>query len=133
MSREISKLSPRMQLLAREFLHRCRVEKLDVVIICTDRSNAEQAECFARGASRARPGESAHNVCDDQGRPAAEAFDIGVIRAGKYITDGNDLAYRRAGEIGEALGLVWAGRWIKMTEVAHFQSPLFGREPPRKK
>lgn len=132
MSRKISNLSRYMQPLARDFLIRCQKEKLDVVIICTDRSNAEQAECFARGASRARPGESAHNVCDDLGRPAAEAFDIGVIRNGKYITDGNDPAYKRAGEIGESLGLIWAGRWIKMTEAAHFQSPLFGKEPPRK-
>lgn len=132
MSREISNLSRYMQALARDFLIRCQKEKLDVVIICTDRSNADQAECFARGASRARPGESAHNVCDDLGQPAAEAFDIGVIRNGKYITDGNDPAYKRAGEIGESLGLIWAGRWIKMTEAAHFQSPLFGKEPPRK-
>lgn len=132
MSRQISKLSPYMQAKAVDFLNRCREEKLNVVIICTDRSNAEQAECFARGASRARPGESAHNVCDDLGRPAAEAFDIGVIRDGKYIGDGNDHAYKRAGEIGEELGLIWAGRWIKMKEVAHFQSPMFGKEPPRK-
>ena len=132
MSREISKLSPYMQAKAKEFLSQCRLESLDIVIICTDRSNAEQAECFARGATRARPGESAHNVCDDLGRPAAEAFDIAVIRHGKYIGDGNDKDYLRAGQIGEDLGLVWAGRWIKMTEVAHFQSPTFGKEPPRK-
>lgn len=127
MSREISKLSPFMKAKALEFISQCRLEKLDIVIICTDRSNAEQAECFARGDSLAKPGRSAHNVCDDMGNPASEAFDVGVIRNGKYIKNGSDKDYLRAGVIGEKLGLEWAGRWTQMTESAHFQNPLFGK------
>ena len=128
-SRKLTDLSQAMQRLAMEFESRCRAESLDIVIICTWRSNDEQAKAFACGASNCRPGESAHNALDNMLRPAAEAFDVGVIRNGKYIGDGRDMDYLRAGQIGEALGLAWAGRWKgKIKEVAHFQNPAW-RKP----
>lgn len=127
MSREIDKLSPYMQEKAIEFAAECHKESLDVVIICTDRSDEDQNACFASGASKCKAGQSAHNakvkLSDGTFIPASEAFDIGVIRNGKYIGDGNDPDYQKAGLIGEKLGLVWAGRWTSFKEVAHFQNP----------
>ncbi len=124
MSREIKKLSPAMQFLAMEFLDECRKASLDIIIICTDRNRADQEECFNNGSSNAHYGKSAHNVCDAVGNPASEAFDVGVIKNGKYVKDGKHPGYMAAGLIGERIGLKWAGRWKgRIQETAHFQNP----------
>lgn len=124
MSRDIAKLSPFMQGKAKQFMDKCHAAGLDIVIICTDRSDAEQNACYAAGQSNCRAGQSAHNAKTADGLPASEAFDVGVIRNGKYVGNGKDPDYLSAGQIGEELGLVWAGRWTgKIKEVAHFQNP----------
>lgn len=121
-SRKLTDLSIPMQAVAAVFEDRCRDAGLDIVIICTHRPDAEQQSAFDAKLSNCRPGESAHNQVDAQKRPAAEAFDVGVIRNGKYIGRGDDPDYLHAGHIGEALGLVWAGRWTgKLKETAHFE------------
>lgn len=122
MSRDLTKLSPFMQEKSKEFLAKCHEQGLsDVVIICTDRSDAEQQACFDAGNSHAKPGQSAHNAVDANCNPASEAFDIGIIANGKYFGDHPD--YAKAGLIGESIGLVWAGRWVSMKEEAHLQNP----------
>lgn len=121
-SRNLSDLSPQMQVLAENFKAQCLAESLDIVIICTYRPDSEQQKAFESGASKCRPGQSAHNCHDEKGKPAAEAFDVGVIRNGKYVGNGRDPDYLRAGEIGEKLGLAWAGRWKSFKETAHFQN-----------
>lgn len=119
-SRKLTDLSLEMQPLAAKFEARCNEAGLDVVIICTYRPDAEQQAAYDAKQSNCRPGESAHNQVDSQKRPASEAFDIGVIRNGKYIGNGSDPDYLAAGKIGEELGLVWSGRWRgKLKEVAH--------------
>lgn len=124
MSRDFNKLSPFMQEGHAVFMQRCKAEGLDIVTICTDRSDADQLAAFNSGASNARPGQSPHNAKNKDGEPASEAFDIGVIQHGKYIGDGKHPHYLRAGAIGEELGLVWAGRWRgKIKEVAHYENP----------
>ena len=124
MSRDLTKLSPFMQDKARLYLAECHRQGLDIVIICTDRSDEEQNACFASGASKCKAGQSAHNAKDKQGNAFAEAFDVGVIRHGKYIGDGKDPDYLKAGVIAESLGLIWAGRWKgSLKETAHNQNP----------
>lgn len=121
-SRKITDLSIPMQQLAASFEDKCKEAGLDVVIICTYRSDAEQQAAYDAKLSNCKPGQSAHNQLDSQKRPAAEAFDIGVIRSGKYIGRGDDPDYLAAGKIGEELGLLWAGRWKgKLKETAHFE------------
>lgn len=123
-SRKLSDLSPEMQTLAEQFLDKCHDANLDIFIICTYRSDEEQNDAYARKASNARAGESAHNCLNAMKQPAAKAFDVGVIRNGKYVGDGNDHDYQAAGLIGEALGLSWAGRWRgKIKETGHFELP----------
>ena len=121
-SRKITDLSLPMQLLAVKFVDRCHEAGLDVVIICTHRPDIEQQAAYDAGLSNCKPGQSAHNQVDTQKRPASEAFDVGVIRNGKYIGRGDDPDYLSAGKIGEELGLVWSGRWQgKLKEVAHYE------------
>jgi hypothetical protein len=127
-SRKLTDLSADMRPLAEAFIAECQRQGLDIVIICTYRDNIEQEAAYACGASRCRGGQSAHNQVDVLRRSAAEAFDVGVIRDGKYVGIGSDPDYLRAGEIGEALGLVWAGRWTgKIRETAHFQNAKWSK------
>lgn len=127
-SRKLTDLSIPMQLLAAKFVDRCHEAGLDVVIICTHRPDAEQQAAYDAKLSNCKPGQSGHNQVDSQKRPAAEAFDVGVIRNGKYIGRGDDPDYLAAGKIGEEIGLSWAGRWKgKLKETAHFQNPNWSR------
>lgn len=127
-SRKLTDLSADMRPLAEAFIAECQRQGLDIVIICTYRDNIEQEAAYSCGASRCRGGQSAHNQVDVLKRPAAEAFDVGVIRDGKYVGNGSDPDYLRAGEIGEALGLAWAGRWAgKIKETAHFQNAKWSK------
>ena len=81
------------------------------------RSFKEQAELYARGrrgsgniVTNAKPGESMHNY--------GVAFDVVFTRTGY---DGD---WKTLGELGEALGLEWGGRWESFTDRPHFQLTL---------
>lgn len=129
MSRDISKLSPYMQSMWQKFKKQCDAEKLGVIVVCTDRGEDEQNECFKNGSSRAIYGRSAHNALLPNRKPASEAFDIGVIVNGKYIDDSAHPSYQRAGAIGEALGLKWYGNpKASFKEAAHFQNPSWRKQ-----
>ena len=123
MSRDISKLSPLMQAKWQVFKKQCDTENLGVFIVCTDRGEADQEAAFNSGASRAHFGQSAHNTLLPNGKPASEAWDIGIIANGKYIGDSEHPNYQRAGVIAESLGLKWYGnkKW-GFVEAAHMQN-----------
>lgn len=115
-----------MQSMWQKFKKQCDAEKLGVIVVCTDRGEAEQNACLANGSSRAAYGQSAHNALLPNCKPASEAFDIGVIVNGKYIGDSSHPSYQRAGAIGEALGLKWYGNpKASFREAAHFQNPAW--------
>ncbi|MEK7144319.1 MAG: M15 family metallopeptidase [Patescibacteria group bacterium] len=122
----------------------CERQGIEVLITCTYRSNAEQADTYAQGRTQpgrvvtwAKPGESLHNVIGPDGKPSSKAFDFVVLRNGKIIwgTSGDGIdddpsddntddleLWQRAGSIGESLSLTWAGRWPKpKTEFPHLQ------------
>jgi len=144
MSRKLEDLHPDLGPLAIKFLTQCELFGVDVVITCTYRSHAEQAELYAQGRTKpgkivtwARPGESLHNVVGPDGMPSSRAFDFAVLRHGKIVwgtggdgidadpTDDNvdDLElWQKAGAVAEAVGLEWAGRWPKgKREFPHVQ------------
>lgn len=128
-SRKIIDLHPEMQPLAEKFLDACHAAGIEVLVTCTYRSMAEQAALYAQGrtsaghvVTNARPGESRHNDLLN-GKPAARAFDIVPMRAGKPVWDAEDPVWQQMGDIGESLGLEWAGRWIHFREFPHFQLP----------
>jgi peptidoglycan LD-endopeptidase CwlK len=125
MSRDISKLSPYMQTAWHAFKKLCDAEKLGIFLVCTDRGREEQEAAFnsVPKRSNARYGESAHNVLLPNGKPASEAWDVGLIVDGKYEGRSEHPNYQRAGKIGESLGLKWYGnpKW-NFVEAAHFQN-----------
>jgi len=123
-SRKIEDLNPVVQLRARALLNAAKDAGIDLIITSTYRTAEQQAALYAQGRTKpgvivtnARPGESYHNwQC---------AFDVVPLRNGKPIwgTSGEDgMLWRKIGELGESVGLEWAGRWTgKLREMAHFQ------------
>lgn len=128
-SRKIEDLRPDLQPVALEFLRRCtalEVNGVDIIFTCTYRSNDEQAALYASGRTKpgpilthAEPGVSAHNFTLN-GKPAARAFDYGVIVNGKYDAQGVHPAWAQAGRIAMELGLNWYGKpGAKFREMPH--------------
>jgi len=78
----------------------------------TLRSGARQAELQASGASRLKVG------LHQTGR----AFDFAVFNeVGVYVTTGGDGSYEACGQVAEALGCEWGGRWATFRDLAHVQ------------
>lgn len=122
-SRDISELRPPVQVLAKDFLARCKAAGIDILVTCTYRDAEEQDRLYAIGrttpgkkVTNAKAGQSFHNFrC---------AFDCVPLRHGKPVwgTAGADgELWNRVGEIGVACGLEWAGKWTRFREYPHFQ------------
>lgn len=123
-SRNLSDLVPQCKERAESFLKLAKDAGIDLLVTSTYRDNESQAALFAQGRTKpgiivtnAKPGQSWHNWrC---------AFDVVPLRNGKPVwgTAGPDGdIWRKVGELGESVGLEWAGRWTgKLREFAHFQ------------
>lgn len=119
-SRSLDDLTPKVRAMAIEFVKRCAAEGIDVIITSTLRDYEAQDALFAQGRTKpgdivtnARGGFSYHNF--------GVAFDFCPIKGGKCQWK-NEALFRRCGEIGEEIGLEWAGRWFgRMREMAHLQ------------
>ena len=122
-SRDPAELHPAVLKRAMAFLAECNKQGIEILITSTYRDHESQAALYAQGrtvpgkkVTNAKPGQSWHNHrC---------AFDIVPMRHGKPVwgTAGEDgKLWERVGQIGEACGLEWAGRWNKFREYAHFQ------------
>ena len=122
MSADMKQLDPRLCKLAYEFLDHCHSAGLECRITQTWRSAADQNKAKAAGLSKAAAGQSPHNVVDADGLPCSRAFDFGMYIGGKYLTDGTNKAYGKAGEIAEKLGLEWGGTW-HTPDYDHLQLP----------
>lgn len=128
-SRKLEDLHPKVAMMARELLEKANAEGIDLLVTCTYRDNEEQNRLYARGRSvlwehgqkvrkvtNARAGQSIHNY--------KLAFDVVPLRNGKPVwsTSGADeMLWQRVGNIGESVGLEWAGRWKRFREFPHFQ------------
>lgn len=118
-SRSIEYLIPMVRSMAEHMIKACALEDIDIIVTSTYRDNESQLALYNQGRSlpgrvvtNAKPGHSYHNWrC---------AFDVVPIVGGKAIWNDMNLWYR-IGQIGEACGLEWAGRWKMMKESAHFQ------------
>ena len=126
-SRSLDDLAAPVRAAALAMLAKCQTAGIDLLIYCTLRSNAEQAQLYAQGRTKpgvvvtnAKPGQSMHNP-DTNGQ--AWAFDAVPLVSGKAAWD--DVAMvDKMGTIGEACGLEWAGRWRgPLRERVHFQMP----------
>lgn len=132
-SRKLSDLHPDVQPLAQKFLDKCAAEDIDILVTCTYRSPKEQNALYEQGRTKpgrivtnAKAGQSKHNH-EIAGFPASKAFDVVPLRGGKPVwgTQGDDLTlWTRIGEIGESVGLEWAGRWKRMREFPHLEKDV---------
>lgn len=123
-SRNLIDLHPIVREKAQTFIEQSRLQGIDLLVTSTYRDNESQAALYAQGRTKpglivtnAKPGQSWHNWrC---------AFDVVPLRNGKPVwgTSGPDGdLWRKIGELGELVGLEWAGRWAgKLREMAHFQ------------
>jgi peptidoglycan L-alanyl-D-glutamate endopeptidase CwlK len=118
-SRKLEDLHPKVKLLCERFVASCAKQNIDVLITSTYRDGESQNALYAQGrtapgkiVTKAKAGQSFHNwKC---------AFDFVPIVNGK--AQWNDTAlFTKCGEIAEAVGLEWAGRWKTFKELAHCQ------------
>lgn len=131
-SRNISDLDPALQPLAQQFLDQCAAAGLEAILTCTYRSNAEQAEDYAKGRTTdgpiitdEPPGHSAHNCVDADGNPAAKGFDFALYAPGEKSLDwdASDDQWQTAISIGIALGLASGSCWKTLKDNPHFEIP----------
>lgn len=119
-SRNLADLLPPVEVRARALVARCAVEGIDLLVTCTYRDDAAQAALYAQG--RTKPGRKVTNAKPGQSyHQHRVAFDVVPLRDGKPVWDASDPVWRRVGELGEDLGLEWAGRWTRFREYPHFQ------------
>ena len=118
-SRKIEDLHPYVAKMCRAFVAACKKDGIDILITSTWRDNESQNALYAQG--RTKPGKKVTNAKAGQSFHNYKlAFDFVPIVNGK--AQWNDLAtFKRAGAIGERLGLDWAGRWVSFKELAHLQ------------
>ena len=143
-SRALTDLHPDVTVMAELALQACSADGLDVLVTCTYRDNAEQAELYSIGRTKpgkiktnAPPGKSSHNY-RLSGSPASLALDIVPMRYGKPVWDlaGNGIdddpsdddkddleLWQRVRAHFEAVGLKSASRWKGFREWPHFEHP----------
>ena len=108
-----------VQALARKSLSLIRASGLDARIISGTRTYAQQTVLYRQGrfgnpgpiVTNAKAGQSWHNF--------GRAWDIGIFRAGKYLTDGPE--YGEAATKGKIGGVEWGGDWITFKDKPHYQ------------
>lgn len=118
-SRSLSDLNPKVAVMCSEFITRCKVAGIDVIITSTYRDAESQNALYAQGrtapgkkVTNAKAGQSFHNW--------RVAFDFVPIVNGKAIWN-DDALFTQCGEIAESIGLEWAGRWKTFKEFPHCQ------------
>ena len=149
-SRKIDDLALPAKTRALKFLGECRAQGIDFIVTCTARDAEAQDDLYSHGRTRReldavgllhvapKPGPRLTNaVGGDSFHQYRVAFDGVPLRHGKPVwgtlgdgidndpsddqTDDLEL-WQRVGEIGEACGLAWAGRWRgSLREMGHFQ------------
>lgn len=119
MSRRLDDLSPAFRPLAVELLARLMEAGIPVAIIDTLRTLEEQKANLAKGVSWTLRSKhltgDAIDVCP---------YDVFALHGpDKLQWDATDPIWARVGQIGEACGLVWGGRWT-VRDLGHFERPM---------
>jgi peptidoglycan L-alanyl-D-glutamate endopeptidase CwlK len=119
-SRSLEDLHPGVRRRVEAFLNAAKGAGIDLLVTSTYRDFEAQQALYDQGRSKpgkivtnAKPGQSYHNFrC---------AVDVVPMRGGKPVWSDKDPVWQTVGELGEAAGLEWAGRWTKFKEYPHFQ------------
>lgn len=122
-SRSLSDLHPFVRTKATAHIAACKAKGIDLLVTSTYRDFDSQNALYAQGrtapgrkVTNAKGGQSLHNY--------RVAYDVVPLRNGKpvWATTGEDgKLWETVGELGESVGLEWAGRWVKFREYPHFQ------------
>lgn len=125
MSRRLDDLAPGFKEKVIELIARCVERGIAVMIVDTLRTEEEQIENIKRGVSWTA---NSKHLPDSRG--FARAIDLAPYSvwqlhgSDKLQWDTNDPVWQQMGEIGEALGLGWGGRW-KQKDMGHFEQKEF--------
>ena len=118
-SRSTSDLHPVARELCLKWVDACRKAGYEVLVYCTYRSPEEQNDLYRIG--REIPGKKVTNAKGGQSFHQYRcAWDFVPLIGGKPQWNNVEI-YKRCAEIGEAMGIEWAGRWKSFKETAHMQ------------
>lgn len=118
-SRKLDDLLPIVATKARALLSAAKRDGIELLVTSTYRDAECQDALYAQG--RTTPGKRVTNAKGGQSwHQYRVAFDIVPLVAGKAIWDDRRI-WTRIGELGESVGLEWAGRWKSFPESPHFQ------------
>lgn len=124
MSRKLADLSPRFYPLATTLIAQIVEAKIPILILDTRRTQAEQAEALRTGHSWTT--HSKHLTGDAIDLVPYDMYQL--HGPDKLQWDSKDPVWLIMGEIGEALGLVWGGRWTRR-DMGHFEYPTPAPSP----
>ena len=117
--RDLNKLHPKVEALAKKLLEKCEEEGLKIGISETYRTVERQDYLYEQG--RTRPGNIityARGSSKSSYHQWGLAFDVFQnIKGKEYDPD----VLKRVGEIGESIGLEWGGRFKGFVDTPHFQ------------
>jgi peptidoglycan L-alanyl-D-glutamate endopeptidase CwlK len=116
--KNIATLLPPVQPIARALVRAAAQAGITIKVISGTRTYAEQDALYAKGrtapgpkVTNARGGYSNHNF--------GIAFDIGIFEGNSYIPESP--LYRKVGQLGKLLGLLWGGDWTSFKDEPHFE------------
>jgi len=93
--------------------------KIDFILTCTRRTQADQNELYAQG--RTKPGNIVTWTRKSKHIDGL-AFDIVIMESGKPDWNIKNKKWARAGLIGKEAGLSWGGSWEKNKDYPHFEN-----------
>jgi peptidoglycan L-alanyl-D-glutamate endopeptidase CwlK len=127
---QIVLLHPTIQLPARDHLFRAAAEGIHIVVTQGFRSSKDQAVLWSQGrvtpGPNVRPGHPLGDIVT-KAPPGSSwhefglAYDVAILVNGKATWPNDTKLWTRVGEIGEAVGLEWGGRWKTIVDLPHFQ------------
>jgi len=118
-SRKLDDLLPAVATKARALISAAKRDGIELLVTSTYRDAECQDALYAQG--RTTPGRRVTNAKGGQSwHQYRVAFDVVPLVAGKAIWDDRRI-WTRIGELGESVGLEWAGRWKSFPESPHFQ------------
>lgn len=111
MDRSLADLSDRFRPLAEKLLANIKDAGIDVMVVDTLRTQTEQAAEIASG----------HSWTSHSKHLTGDAIDLAPLVNGAIDWNTKNPVWTQMGVIGEALGLVWGGRWHSTPDWGHFE------------